>query len=186
MELTPNISVIKAPREKSRLALFPSLGVFSGKYMKPCNKCSQIKPLAEFHKNGTTKDGHVGTCKACVSIHHKKYSQTEERRAFRKAYNRTEQRKMANRKSSSKYKKSEKGRESIRRFCLRHPEYKNATNAVMHAIEKGKLPKPELLKCKYCPKQAEQYHHWSYLPEHWLDVEPLCIECHIKLHKKIA
>lgn len=34
---------------------------------KTCNTCGVEKPLTEFHKNGRAKDGHLGTCKQCVS-----------------------------------------------------------------------------------------------------------------------
>ncbi len=36
-----------------------------------------------------------------------------------------------------------------------------------------------------CGKQAEEYHHWSYAPEHWLDVIPVCNACHKKIHEVI-
>ena len=33
--------------------------------MKRCSKCGDTKPLNEFHKQGTTKDGHGSYCKVC-------------------------------------------------------------------------------------------------------------------------
>ncbi len=32
---------------------------------KECNKCSELKPLTEFHKDSKAKDGHNNTCKLC-------------------------------------------------------------------------------------------------------------------------
>jgi hypothetical protein len=34
--------------------------------MKTCNKCHQEKPLSEFYKDKTSKDGHGGRCKECA------------------------------------------------------------------------------------------------------------------------
>lgn len=36
---------------------------------KKCNTCGKEKPLAEFHKNNRAKDGHLSTCKQCVSTY---------------------------------------------------------------------------------------------------------------------
>jgi len=33
--------------------------------MKTCSKCGETKPLADFHKKRTSKDGHNSQCKAC-------------------------------------------------------------------------------------------------------------------------
>ena len=40
--------------------------------MKPCDTCNEVKPLTEFHKNPTGKDGHFRYCKPC---HRKKANQ---------------------------------------------------------------------------------------------------------------
>lgn len=34
--------------------------------MKPCKKCSEVKPLSEFYANKQLKDGHANDCKSCV------------------------------------------------------------------------------------------------------------------------
>lgn len=41
--------------------------------MKKCNKCNEKKPLTEFHKNKTTKDGKERKCKSCYKKQGKKY-----------------------------------------------------------------------------------------------------------------
>ncbi|MDB9992585.1 hypothetical protein OAD97_00285 [bacterium] len=41
--------------------------------MKKCNKCSEEKPLTEFHKNKTTKDGKERKCKSCFKKQSEKY-----------------------------------------------------------------------------------------------------------------
>jgi hypothetical protein len=35
---------------------------------KPCKKCGVTKPLTEFYREVTAKDGHRGECKACFSL----------------------------------------------------------------------------------------------------------------------
>lgn len=39
------------------------------------------------------------------------------------------------------------------------------------------------VRCK--AKQAEHLHHESYDPEHFLDLTPLCRQCHADRHKEI-
>jgi hypothetical protein len=36
--------------------------------MKVCIKCNQIKPLSDFYKSKSYKDGKIGTCKSCFNI----------------------------------------------------------------------------------------------------------------------
>lgn len=58
----------------------------------------------------------------------------------------------------------------------------NARKAVRQAVMDEALPAITTCKCQECGKQAQHYHHWSYLPEHWLDVIAVCAECHKKIH----
>ena len=67
-----------------------------------------------------------------------------------------------------------------------------AQSAVGSAILRGALVRhPQ--SCAICAKLGRMvgavrphwsihYHHWSYLPEHWLDVKPLCGSCHQRVH----
>lgn len=64
---------------------------------------------------------------------------------------------------------------------------------VARAIGRGELPPASA--CSKCGTggvvfingaSSVQYHHWSYLPEHALDVMPLCIACHRKVHRGLA
>jgi len=49
--------------------------------------------------------------------------------------------------------------------------------AVKKALKEGKLKKPE--RCENCGEIKKlEAHHWSYLPEYWLDVIWLCVKCH--------
>lgn len=54
---------------------------------KICTKCGQEKPIAEFSKNKTTRDGLQQQCKACNRAHREanKARISEQRRAFRES-----------------------------------------------------------------------------------------------------
>ena len=154
---------------------------------KRCPKCKQKKTLSEFYKNRSEKDGLQGWCKSCFNAKVKAYQQTEKGKAVK-------------RKGDAKYKKTPKGRATearyrqtpyrkatLERYYARHPNHHKARTTVNHAIRDGRLPKPDSMKCHYCPAQAKEYHHWhGYDPEHWLDVVPACLDCHTKEDRKIA
>lgn len=44
--------------------------------MKECKKCSVSKPLEEYPKSKSCKDGHSGKCKICTSVYKKKNKET--------------------------------------------------------------------------------------------------------------
>lgn len=48
--------------------------------MKVCKKCLQLKPLSEYHKNKTEKDGLCCICKPCNCAHAKTYRDKDPRR----------------------------------------------------------------------------------------------------------
>ena len=41
--------------------------------MKQCCRCKEVKPLSEFYKKSSTKDGYYYHCKLCQNIHGKKH-----------------------------------------------------------------------------------------------------------------
>lgn len=171
---------------------------------KKCPKCQTIKSISEFHKCKSTYDGVLCHCKSCRrayrqsdrgKVSEKRYRQSEKGKANNhkagKKHRKTEKGKITNRKSVRKYQSTEKGkvvrREALKRFFARNPNQYKAKNAVNNAVRDGKLPRPNTRICHYCPNPAQQYHHWhGYEPEHWLDVIPVCRECHQKCKKKIA
>ena len=115
-----------------------------------------------------------------------------------------ETRKIAHRKATAKYQKTIKGKINQKRhrktkkgkvnnrakqkcFRMRHPNQEKAKHAVNNAIQAGKMLKATTNLCHYCPKPAQQYHHWKgYEPEHWLDVVSVCTDCHLKFNRRIA
>lgn len=149
--------------------------IFSGtmagdSIMKTCIKCHQEKSLPEFNKAKTCKDGHRTDCRVCRLKYLKEYNQTNKAKDSRKCYRQTE-----------------KGKAANKRYYLRYPERCKAKSAVSYAIEIGKLPRTNILQCHYCPNKAKEYHHHKgYSFKHWLDVIPICISCHRKIHTRSA
>lgn len=57
---------------------------------KVCSKCKDEKPISEFHKKNSNKDGFCGTCKKCICLHKKEYYKDNKDRLFdycKKRYN---------------------------------------------------------------------------------------------------
>ncbi len=159
--------------------------------IKQCSKCKQSKSSSEFYIDRSKKDGLTSYCKLCQ----KKYQQSTKYKTAEKIrenrYVQTDKGRANRRKAAKKYQNSAKGkamkRVRLRCFYARNPNYAKAVNVTNHAVQAGKIPRPDSLLCRYCPKPAQQYHHWhGYEPEHWLDVVPTCIDCHKKRHRRIA
>ena len=56
-----------------------------------------------------------------------------------------------------------------------------AHNKVGNAIRDGRLIRPN--HCEICGVECVPHgHHESYEEEHWLDVQWLCVNCHIDSH----
>lgn len=114
---------------------------------KRCSKCKKIKPLSEFYKDRSKKDGLQHRCKICLKIfisHYqktkkgkatkKRYRQTDKGKAYYKRYMKTEKGKAA----QKRYQQSEKGK----RLALRRIKKYNQT-------EKGKLSRKRARQ-RYC------------------------------------
>lgn len=63
----------------------------------------------------------------------------------------------------------------------------SAHMAILRAVKQGMKPATAFI-CADCGKeQAEEYHHHKgYDKEHWLDVIPLCLPCHVKTKTRRA
>lgn len=79
--------------------------------------------------------------------------------------------------------------EPIRRGPLPHPcrdgDAKQARYKVNHAIERGRLPRPNHLPCTDCghvwapgERRHEYDHYLGYEGVHHFDVQPVCSACH--------
>jgi hypothetical protein len=158
---------------------------------KRCTKCGEIKPIDQFRKKSGYRDG-VSWCKKCEVEYTKEYQQTEagkktvaryyERNAdkIKERYRQYEKTKNA-RKRASRYNCSDKGKAYHKKARKLHPEKYNARQAVNCAIKRGELQAANTFICYFdgCTKQAQEYHHYlGYDEEHWLDVEPYCIQHH--------
>lgn len=64
-----------------------------------CKKCGVEKPMEAFHKNDTYKSGRASTCVECRHALDKILRQTEEYKARKLAYARTEKARAAKRRS---------------------------------------------------------------------------------------
>ena len=141
---------------------------------KTCTTCKQIKPIAEFYKNGRSTK-----CKVCEIQRQRAYNKTQKGRESQKRYDQSKK----GRRKKKLWRKTPKGKASFRTHC--DPERIKASKAVNNAVSAGDLPHVNTLICQNCPDEAQHYHHHKgYAPEHWLDVVPLCIECHIKVHSE--
>lgn len=66
-----------------------------------------------------------------------------------------------------------------RSYRERHTDRSRARHAVAYAVRKGKLPRASSCLCGRCGQPAAHYHHRNgYEKAFWLDVEPVCVECH--------
>ncbi len=165
---------------------------------KVCPKCSKSKPVSEFSRNIAQYDGLQSWCKECKTEQQRIYRQTAKGKAAQKRYEQSEKGKTVRRRQVKRYYQSEKGkatykryyqsetvkathRANAKRYREAHPDRTKARNAVSHAVAAGRLPRISTQTCK-CGDPAKHYHHHSYEPEYWLDVEAMCQEHHGEIH----
>ena len=140
---------------------------------KQCTKCKEWFPATPeyFYRHKKSRDGLYYSCKTCKDG----YRHTPEGREVVK-------------RKVEKWRKTENGLAFVRakyqrRDELLPPEKREARERVNLAVSSGKLPRVKNCSCFMCGGQADEYHHWSYKPEHYLDVIPLCQICHSGLHR---
>lgn len=149
--------------------------------MKTCSKCGGEKPPSDFHKNRTCKDGLHSWCKTCRAKRDKHAPE------YSKKYYRDHREKILKyqKENWKKYSQTEGGKEasqrSIRKYQMKYPERMKANRAVNNAIRGGKLTRPTT--CESCKKRRFVHgHHEDYINRP-LDIDWLCRECHIELHR---
>lgn len=170
--------------------------------MKTCNKCHEIKPLAEFYKDRTRKDGLAHRCKPCCNEYARDWTERnpdrvrhaarewvqnnpERVKATRRRYTRSDHGKKKMNETRRKYMRTEKGRAQRRKnenvYYVRHPERVKARNEVKRQAKLGCIPRACDLPCQHCGGVSHGYHHHKgYSLEFALDVIPLCLPCHRK------
>lgn len=160
--------------------------------MKKCFKCEEEKELSEFYKHPANTDGHFNKCKECTK------KDVKENRKNKKEYYDNYDRNRPNAKERkdkfvSYRKKRYASDPSYREKNLawswedrrKNPEKYAARDAMTVAIKNGAIVRSET--CEHCGDFGVRIegHHWSYLPEHQLDITWLCTECHGKEHKRL-
>jgi hypothetical protein len=134
---------------------------------KICKSCNEQKPLDSFCKNKRKKDGLDCYCLDCT----RKMRQSPEWKSSHKIAVRN-------------YRKTQGGKRASHKQYLKvkHTIKRKARYFLNNAINAGKLPRVKYLKCAFCSKTAQEYHHHKGYDEvHWLDVIPVCKDCHKKL-----
>jgi len=60
---------------------------------------------------------------------------------------------------------------------------RKAREALTNAIHTGKIERATKFKCAKCGNSANEYHHHKgYEKEQWLEVMPICYQCHKDIH----
>ena len=79
----------------------------------------------------------------------------------------------------------EKAKEKDSNARKKYRQQRLANMRVFHALESGRLIKPE--KCEKCgqSKPLQGHHHRGYSEKHQLDVSWLCEECHQRAHHPV-
>ena len=160
--------------------------------MKKCFKCNIEKELTEFYKHPMMADGTVNKCKECnkKDVRENRFDKRDYYNEFDRNRLNTEERNIA----YSEYRRNRYATDpDFRELHLErnrvnkrnNPDKSKARQSVSNAVRDGRLFKPT--SCEHCGTSEKkiQGHHWSYLPEHWLDVIWLCTSCHGKEHKRL-
>ena len=170
------------------------------KQRKVCFKCGVNKPMSEFYKHKQMADGHLNKCKACAKkdVGKHRADNLEKVQAYDRSRDALPHRVAARKEyaerpesilRSSEYKKEyaqipyvkELKAGYQKRYRERFPEKSKAHNAVSVAVRDGKIVRPSM--CEVCGVECVPHgHHWSYEEENWLDVQWVCVHCHVDIH----
>jgi hypothetical protein len=166
---------------------------------KPCEKCKKIAG-AKWRKTDRGQKSYEERLKkdrdrtAIYKIQHQNEI-ADRRQKHREEYLKSEKRKQAvkhdNERPETKLRKklwelSEKGRKVQKNNRDKYPNRRKARGKVNTEVQSERLPKVNTQECKCCNNIAIGYHHYlGYEREHWLDIIPLCRDCHIKADKEL-
>lgn len=160
--------------------------------MKKCYRCNIEKEITEFYKHPVNLGGYSNRCKDCT-----KKDVKENRLAKKEHYdnydrNRPNAEERKNKTvvwKKNKYATDPEFRKQRLAYSWadrrNNPDKYGARDAMTVARKNGTLIRSE--SCEHCGVSDVRIegHHWSYLPEHWLDVIWLCTSCHGKEHKRL-
>lgn len=151
-----------------------------------CKSCGLEKDPSLFY-NGIKSE-----CKECVKTRTKRnrrekleYYQEYDRNRSNKEERNQQTIQRVNKNYSEDLEFKQKIQETKRAWAERNQDKRKAQYAISNALRDGDLVRPDC--CSHCGTSEKkiQGHHWTYLPEHWLDVIWLCTSCHGKEHKRL-
>lgn len=145
---------------------------------KACKQCEQVKSLDLFYRDSRASDGRRRICRDCDLAGRKAYYATPQGQQVRKRNNHTEHSKALR----AAYAKTERGKAVIAKAQLdryhQNPDPFRARATVRNHVQRGELKPARSCTCR-CGAPALHYHHYKgYARENWLDVIPLCQQCH--------
>ena len=130
-------------------------------------------------RGAACQEAHRKAARDATRRHRQKPGARERDRECSRAYNDSEH----GSKVRQEYNQSQARKDALRRWTENNREKKQAIWHVWYARKKGILVKPD--SCEKCGKQSDTihaHHYLGYAPEHRLDVQWLCVECHEKAH----
>ena len=135
---------------------------------KVCFKCDVEKSLDEYYRHKRMKDGHLNKCKMCAR------ADSKARSALMARYEDWREAERA------------RGREKYKRLGYKD-KYRATSEQNRKYNTDRKLKYPEKYKASIAsqrlPALSEHKHHWSYRPEHVMNVIHLTIREHTTLHR---
>jgi hypothetical protein len=156
---------------------------------KRCPRCGEMKPLDDYYRNRREATGREARCKSCERATRNLRYQTD---PVTREKAKVLQRDRYQRLSTEDYAVYRKKRQEEQRQWRHLPRAREAAHTRQQtaqwkakqavAVATGKLPAAKTLVCVTCGQPAKEYHHESYLPEHWLSVIAFCVKCHHAVH----
>ncbi len=134
---------------------------------KVCATCRDEKPRHAYRRHMGSHDGLRKHCRECTETgRHKPVSEGLAARRRRKV-----------RESQSAWQQTH--RRALKKASTRYPHKQAAVRAVSAAVKSGRLVRGTTCSAKGCRSGKHiEGHHWSYEPEHWLDVAWVCAKHH--------
>ena len=140
---------------------------------KVCATCRATKPLGGFLAHRGSKDGHRIHCRECLTSG--RYQPTPETSSQRK--------RRMERQGRLSWQRSHW--RAIRRYEDGNPMKAAAVRALTTAVNGGRMQRGAHCQVAGCPsRKSIEGHHWSYAPEHHLDVLWCCATHHRQGHAR--
>lgn len=155
--------------------------------MKRCYLCKLEKPLDEFHKCATRKDGLQTKCIPCQREYQRIRRSTAEGKEYdrirRKIYNSKLSTKELRKEAQRRYRATDYGKSKTKERSLRFRQTQTfkvaAHSKFKSAIKSGLISRQP---CEICGKSPADGHHFDYSKP--LDVRWLCRLHHAKEHQQ--